>query len=513
MWKKALCLIFAFLLSINSFAAVVSDNDGSAFITKAEFDSLKNNFQSQLDQYNANIDNKIDNAIASYLAGISKEYKESKRLFFAGWGKVTMLNQALSNTWAPPNINLSLGWGNYNTTGWPTTYWACAAIQYTRGSTLKGKRLLVDAGTEGSPNDNAVWMGRSINLVDNIKLSRMVYSEGDLAHICWHGSYGTTATNKFSFTNITQIKEGYFSDLNGATTNLWVPRFYWDADLDNVKGVVSYVALISTANALNIELKEESNKTTDYDHILNWDNYTWPQVTDVDWTKSLRKMSGSTYTCKWILDNATKKGKWAAMTCSGRKENWRATATVDYGQMAYKDFTAYYSSDYGTNDTNPTVGVGLVNKTYDSWHLYQSDTVFDDKYEGKEYKSKKLALCEGLPLLACKKDDKVTIELEFNNGIRDGVAEPNMEVDVSLAMEPFGTLWYVSDDNKRVRCDGYPVDYDYYTTSNGKLKLKWQMKEDGIVYIKYKPNDTTGSWQVDLDLSKNPTYTIGKELQ
>ena len=70
MGKKALCLIFAFLLSINSFAAVVSDNDGSAFITKAEYDSLKNIFQSQLDSYNTGIDNKIDNAISSYLAGI-----------------------------------------------------------------------------------------------------------------------------------------------------------------------------------------------------------------------------------------------------------------------------------------------------------------------------------------------------------------------------------------------------------------------------------------------------------
>ena len=56
---------------MNSFTAVVSDNDGSAFITKAEFDSLKNDFQSQIDQYNSAIDSKIDNAIASYLAGIS----------------------------------------------------------------------------------------------------------------------------------------------------------------------------------------------------------------------------------------------------------------------------------------------------------------------------------------------------------------------------------------------------------------------------------------------------------
>lgn len=70
-------LIFAIMcvLMINSIsvAAVVSDNDGSAFITKSEYDSLKNNFQSQLDGYNTSIDSKIDSAIASYLAGIKTE--------------------------------------------------------------------------------------------------------------------------------------------------------------------------------------------------------------------------------------------------------------------------------------------------------------------------------------------------------------------------------------------------------------------------------------------------------
>ena len=68
--KRMVALFLVLLLSIESFGAVVSDNDGSAFITKAEFDSLKINFQSQIDQYNTSIDSKIDGAIASYLAGI-----------------------------------------------------------------------------------------------------------------------------------------------------------------------------------------------------------------------------------------------------------------------------------------------------------------------------------------------------------------------------------------------------------------------------------------------------------
>ena len=68
--KVILIFFMIVILQLNCFAAAVSDNDGSAFITKAEFDSLKNDFQSTLDSYNTSIDNKIDNAISEYLAGI-----------------------------------------------------------------------------------------------------------------------------------------------------------------------------------------------------------------------------------------------------------------------------------------------------------------------------------------------------------------------------------------------------------------------------------------------------------
>ena len=51
-------------------AAIVSDNDGGAFVTKAEFETLKNDFDAQINNYNKSIDNKIDGAVASYLAGI-----------------------------------------------------------------------------------------------------------------------------------------------------------------------------------------------------------------------------------------------------------------------------------------------------------------------------------------------------------------------------------------------------------------------------------------------------------
>ena len=38
--KKAISLFLIAKLNINTFGAIVSDNDASAFITKAEFDAL-----------------------------------------------------------------------------------------------------------------------------------------------------------------------------------------------------------------------------------------------------------------------------------------------------------------------------------------------------------------------------------------------------------------------------------------------------------------------------------------
>ena len=75
--KRKIALLLVLLLSIESFGAIVSDNDGSAFITKAEFDSLKNDFQAQIDSYNTSIDSKIDGAIAAYLAGIRISTRET----------------------------------------------------------------------------------------------------------------------------------------------------------------------------------------------------------------------------------------------------------------------------------------------------------------------------------------------------------------------------------------------------------------------------------------------------
>ena len=72
-----IALFIVALLNINSYAAV-SANDGSAFVTKAEFDALVNTFNEQMDTYQSGLNAKIDGAIANYLAGLSSTKTETR---------------------------------------------------------------------------------------------------------------------------------------------------------------------------------------------------------------------------------------------------------------------------------------------------------------------------------------------------------------------------------------------------------------------------------------------------
>ena len=78
--KRFLALFLFVLISVDSFAAIVGDNDGGAFVTKADFEALKDDFNKQIDRYNNSLDRKIDGKIATYLAGINiakKKYMKS----------------------------------------------------------------------------------------------------------------------------------------------------------------------------------------------------------------------------------------------------------------------------------------------------------------------------------------------------------------------------------------------------------------------------------------------------
>ena len=113
---RIVAIIMAMVFSMQCFAAVVSDNDGPAFITKAEFEVLKKDFEMQVERYNESIDKKIDGAIAAYLAGIKlvKTYDwelDTKSTFIGKvtWGDVAFSSLIGEKALTVPNKNFLVG--------------------------------------------------------------------------------------------------------------------------------------------------------------------------------------------------------------------------------------------------------------------------------------------------------------------------------------------------------------------------------------------------------------------
>ena len=100
--KRVLALFIISLLNINTYATQ-SSNDGSAFVTKAEFDKITETFNEQMDIYKAGLNSKIDNAIARYLGNMSGTSVEILPTIINGLG--TYDRTFINNTGLTPVAN------------------------------------------------------------------------------------------------------------------------------------------------------------------------------------------------------------------------------------------------------------------------------------------------------------------------------------------------------------------------------------------------------------------------
>ena len=146
--KKVIALFLVFIFCIESFAAIVSDNDGSAFVTKAEFETLKSDFADQIENYNASIDSKIDGAIASYLAGIQLSKKETLIDY------VTKMKDVDINSIYFYTYSSTLPWGSTNNSFYGK--WSCwiGVVQLYNGNPNKYWQFRAgDDQSYGSPDN------------------------------------------------------------------------------------------------------------------------------------------------------------------------------------------------------------------------------------------------------------------------------------------------------------------------------------------------------------------------
>ena len=563
MGKKALCLVFAFLLSINSFAAVVSDNDGSAFITKAEFDSLKNNFQSQIDQYNTSIDSKIDTAIASYLAGINIKASETVTLPYASWEKVTSLGSGINNDYWYPTFSLTTtmlagmrystevprgeeteidrGEGVKNRYG-QETYWANCQLTYERPEDKHSRRLLCDAGDESDAYpDYIIWDGVANDYTDKITLDRIIHVD-DENWTSQTGDYNGNDTgylsgsmeNGMELGFATRLYPGYFPNLDTADDDIWYPRWFWNGGVSTATnphsrggrgGYRKVSDIYAKSNALSITLDKVNNKTKSYEHIINFNNYDYDYFSDTDWTKTLNYLSIDNLTRESLLNVCTNTNTWSVLEWwnPGHFNRKNPDGSWDLEDLSWElryheaeQLPWVYSGDPWDYDLNPSregkddtkiVSVGLIPKTYDSEHIGQTKEGFKQILDGKTYESRVLNLYGGLAIFAAKENDMIEWEPKFIDTYSNGVAT-NFEMKIMLATEPFGEGISVSSPSKYIIFDGKTTAEPAETTGK-TCKIKFKMPSDGIVYAKWWPKDSSiesTNWETTLDLTQCDTY-------
>ncbi len=540
--KKYIAAFLIVLMSIENFAAVVGDNDGAAFITKAEFDSLKNNFQSQIDQYNTSIDSKIDGAIASYLAGITVSSVDQVTLPLSTYKKVYCFNKPINTTYCWPSFGLFTTiafhniyggvpfngyWSDYmrTTTGytgadpnqWREWYFSGNAyinINYINNSVCK--KAKITGVNESTGTGNAIWDGVATDWKTNIKLTGFAGQKGNL--YAFEVRDSSHVAPSFVFSECTTFS----SQRNVSNArDIYRGRFVYYHNHNTTGGAISYNNMGAFDKYDNVAFSITNDVDNDnFKHIISWtqNNDDWICY-NRDWSKSIQTVASSSLTTKEFYE-----------VVKGSITGW-----FDYDKMYYR-----YKSDETTTDgfiagvrpemsvlanerivannltiqqaTQSTIlpEVGFVN-TYTADNIFQDDTVVTQYIDGRGYSINPPKLNEGFVLGYAKAGDEIEWEPVFTEINYDDHFTPltdGTQVCVMISTSPFTDAITTSDGSPLITTTNENGNQsDRNKTTNYKTKLKWTMPKDGWMYVKWMPD-----LSVAIDDVKNHTWNIGLDL-
>ena len=464
--------------------AIVSDNDGAAFITKAEFDSLKNQFQNMIDSYNGGIDAKIDAAIASYLAGIKTTNKESIRCIGYNSQGVTCLNKNVME-WNEGKCDMTLtgldarlnvgatNWGgeNYTVITSNGANWKEKLIsndEYDRATTLaqdaewqgfcetyitlvlfscvaaKSQALGTWAGTCYVAPTGSGWNHSSAQKTSDIVIARYGRSNGDVE----------------AYNNSAQFTAG-----NGSFTRKINNKYYQYA--------------IVTNNTITDDMLTNNNGLHD------WCNDTSYQTR--------KKKDGTTLFHTWGTTNKN----FDSVTGHNYGVNGYAESTLQANNKVVASYGGYGKTlpvYYPGFDTHVKSYNDLYTTQYDEY--ISSLKKYGDITKSLSSDGKHLKLVAGLPLLEVKKDQIYGVELTFNDLTRN--------YDVWFKYGPYSKdkqPWNESMDIKNVYTN-QACDDAHKTTlgslansvkvTNGKATLWFKTQEAGYLFMKFAHTGTNG---------------------
>lgn len=465
--KKVISSLLLVILLINqqSYSAIVSDNDGSAFVTKSEFESLKDNFKSQVENYNSSIDARIDGAIAAYLAGMRLATIEEQDSL------LNTINDSCDDSYTSGESTVKYGYRcmakSYTV---PTTQEPVGAITgaffhhaflYTRAADPFGggwQRVSLDSEHRGSINPRDIPTSGRKNgkyiLVGSYK--NKFYSLNDVADICYRyyitGDLAGHDHNAFpdgddnwewnmpEFKNEDKTWSIRYVDIGGrfpTKTSSWMnQRCFYGAtyEMSKNKSVLPVAGMVSG----NIYVLENDKLKT---MTLQRNSYNWTWLAQAQ--MMYYKKSGST---------------WNAYTLGA------PTNTVQS--------TFYFNC-------HPYEQVALSNLIdYNASRIYGDDNV---------------AIYGGLPIFKASNHGKVTMKITF-------MSVSNSDVYIGLKKQQFAN----DDTDYSIQSDlNLRNEKDEKYTSN-----KFQVNKEYTFVMDVKKDETV--WLRTYDSTSNTGFTGAK---
>lgn len=503
--KKMAVLSLVLLFSIENFAAVVSDNDGSAFITKAEYDSLKNDFQSRLDSFNTNIDSKIDTAIAAYLAGINIAKTTTKNVIVGLWKKYTLMNGTIANEFGYPDFTGNTTWlANNVNDNFRKIWFGFGELKYKRDS-QSNKRVLVDNVIPSSTLDlsNATWAGVATNAREAWTLTKICRND----NITSYG--GVTEVNRYMwcFSPMNLNASGYIEDINASScSNLWGLQWAYEARGSSDLWRYTTYPVPSFANSVTISYEADSSgNVITYEHLGSYKSDEAWECSIKDCANYFSVSSNNTKRTNNWLAITTRTGDWSAMDAprAGGSEDWQENRSINWDDRRLPGSGAAPTTNAATIPT-----VGLINSTLYARNIFQYQELFDNDRKEMD----RLTMEQGIPVMKVSEGEKIEWEPQWVD-VKVGGAASGVEIVPVFSYTPFITETSVANTKDYVKIDGYERG-KFPTTTGRKVKIKFDAEKDGYIYLKWYPAIGTSEqvasteWEATIDLENCSTYKV-----
>ena len=446
----------------HSLAAVVSDNDGSAFITKAEFDSLKNNFQSVINKYQTSIDSKIDEAIASYLSGIVV----SSEITLENYINKYLNNQGVTRITPKNNWSNNGGQFSYYTNVYIGIWWAWTCAAGGTGTTVSGEMNFTN-GTPFYPSWYDQWgnVSSTATAGDDNRYMGVASSKGI--------KYVDFAISDV-YTSATSLNTGVYTPAYGGSLySLAITNN--GTQFDNRKTTSAY-NVSYTMNAIagngNYDKRSDGSDRRGEGGSMNTNNglfYYTANKKNVVMTQPV-KVSGNL--------NMISKENYDV-----RKTNKTELSTnMRYCSVNQKDS---HSMNIQRN-----------------WYLtpvreaHAKDTLYIDFFNANYNLNVKLY--EGLPLTKCEKTGVLNFTINFSGNPQGNFCIRNKPFTNTDSAEPQCAFKVDKGTENEIETTNYnPTAGDHTITLN--------VKNNEIYYLKYIPNTEGASYAITSDLVEKVT--------